>query len=119
MSRRDPWAFQRWAFEVRTGNPTRKAVLVSLAVMADTNTGRCEAEQATIAQQIENGERTVRRALADLEAAILIARRHQYRRDGARRCDEFLLLAPWVSEWPDGEALPARAAGGRRSTTGQ
>lgn len=113
---RDPWAFQRWAYETPTGSPLRKSVLASLATMADRQTGRCEARQATIAQNTEMGERTIRRHLTELEEAGLLARRHQYRRNGQRRTDEFLLLAPWVSEWPDGEALPANLAG---RTTGQ
>lgn len=112
----DPWAFQRWAFETTTGNSGRKAVLVSLAVMADKSSGRCEAKQETIARQVEAEVRTVRRHLADLEKAGLIARRSQFRIDGRRRGDEFLLLAPWVTEWPDGQA--AKLAGGEGETTG-
>jgi hypothetical protein len=100
----DPWAFQRWAFETKTGSYARKAALVALAVMADASTGRCEAKQETLGQQTELSTRTVRKALKDLEAAGLVARRHQYRADGKRRGDEFLLLAPWIETWPDGLA---------------
>lgn len=116
MTATDPWAFQRWAFQTTTGNPVRKAVLVALAVMADTNTGRCEALQETLAQQVEAGERAIRGHLKALETEGVIARRHQYRYDGKRRGDEYLLLAPWVETWPDG--LPARNAASSAATTG-
>lgn len=112
----DPWRWQRWAFQQTTGNPGRKAVLSHLAMMADYNTGRCEAKQATIAHGVEVSERSVRTHLVSLEEAGLIARRAQVRRDRGRRGDEFLLLAPWVTEWPDGERIdhpadPARGGG--------
>jgi hypothetical protein len=109
----DPWRFQRWAFNTSTGSVGRKAVLVALAVMADVNTGRCEARQDTLAQQVEADARTVRRHLRDLEGAGLIARRHQYRIDHKRRNDEFLLLAPWVEAWPDGMPVPKHTATGQ------
>lgn len=108
----DPWAFQRWAFATTTGNPVRKAVLSFLATMADSNTGRCEARQGTLAQGVEASERAVRGHLKALEVAGIIARRQQRRRDGSRRGDEFLLLAPWVSEWPDGETVQAADGAG-------
>lgn len=108
MSAPDPWAFQRWAFGTTTGNPVRKAVLSYLAMTASAETGRCEAKQGSIAAAVECSERTVREHLAALVEQRLIARRAQYRRDRGRRNDEFLLLAPWVDEWPDGEAVPPR-----------
>lgn len=111
MTTPDPWAFQRWAYAQTTGNTGRKAVLLMLSTLADAETGRCEARQATLAKAVEAGERTVRRHLDDLEAAGLIARRAQYRKDGKRRGDEYMLRAPWVTIWPDGEALPANLAG--------
>jgi Helix-turn-helix domain len=113
---RDPWVFQRWAFDVRTGNPARKAILVALAVMAETNTGRCEALQGTLSQQVEVDPQTISRHLKALERAGFIARRQQHRVDGGRRGDEFLLLAPWVTAWPDGELVkdipPPQSDGG-------
>jgi hypothetical protein len=107
----DPWAFERWAFETTTGSSGRKAVLVVRAAMADTNTGRCEAKVATVAQACEMGDRTVRTHLKALESAGVIARRAQFRADRGRRGDEFLLLPPWVGEWPDGTPLPNRPVG--------
>jgi hypothetical protein len=115
--RRDPWAFQRWAFGVTTGSTPRKAVLMMLSSMADWQTGRCEAKQATLAAGTEASERTVRDHLRGLEEAGVIARRRQVRVDGSRRGDEFLLLAPWVTEWPDGQpAAPAGTPGERASS---
>lgn len=101
----DPWRFQRWAFETVTGNPIRKAVLSMLAMMADCNTGRCEAKQDTLAAGVEATKATIAGHLKALEDQGLIARRMQRRRDGGRRGDEFLLLAPGVSEWPDGDPV--------------
>lgn len=98
----NPWHFQRWAFDARTGSAGRKAVLNVLALMADTNTGRCEAKVETIADGSEQSARTVRSHLKALDEAGFIARRPQFRADGGRRGDEFLLLAPGVTEWPDG-----------------
>lgn len=109
---RDPWFFQRWAFRTKTGSTPRKAVLNALGMMADTTTGRCEAKVCTIAAGCEMGERTVRTHLAALVDDGLIARRPQYRADGGRRGDEFLLLAPGVVEWPDGTPVPQRPGGG-------
>jgi hypothetical protein len=103
MTSPDPWAFQRWAFSLKVGNSVRKAVLSMLAMMADSATGRCEAKQETLADGVEAGERAVRGHLRALEDAGVIARRAQRRIDGSRRGDEFLLLAPWITEWPDGE----------------
>lgn len=109
----DPWEFQRWAYSVKTGSPARKSVLMVLATMADANTGRCEPKQATLAEACEMSERSVRSHLKAMEDAGLIARRHQQRLDGSRRSDEFLMHAPWVTEWPDGEKIqPAESAAG-------
>lgn len=111
-----PWRFQNWAFETHTGNPVRKAVLMMLAVMADSETGRCEAKQDTLAKGVEAGERSVRAHLKALEESGVIARRPQFRIDRGRRGDEYLLLAPWVTHWPDGQEVarvqPAGDAGG-------
>lgn len=110
---RDPWFFQRWAFHASSGSPARKAVLSMLAMLADANTGRCEAKQETLAKGVETSERTVREHLRALEATGLIARRAQFRADRGRRGDEYLLLAPGVAEWPDGTPVqPADSSGG-------
>lgn len=101
----DPWAFQRWAFDARVGSPTRKLLLMALATMADSSTGRCQAKQTTLAHWCEVSDRSLRPHLKGLEEQGLIARRAQHRDDGSRRSDEYLLLAPWVSSWPDGQIV--------------
>ncbi len=122
MSDVDPWRFQRWAFDAHTGNSTRKAVLSMLAMMADMNTGRCEAKQDTLAKGVEASERSVRAHLGALEDQGFIARRAQFRIDRGRRGDEYLMLAPGVDSWPDGERIvrvqPADVAGGAESSGG-
>lgn len=118
----DPWRFQRWAFDATTGNSTRKSVLSMLAMMADMNTGRCEAKQDTLAKGVEASERSVRAHLGALEQQGFIARRAQFRVDRGRRGDEYLLLAPGVDTWPDGERIvrvqPAGLADGSESSGG-
>lgn len=76
-----------------------------LATMADASTGRCQVKQETLAAATEMSARAVRGHLRGLEEMKIIARRPQYRRDGMRRSDEFLLRAEGVVEWPDGDAL--------------
>lgn len=102
----DPWHLQRWAYGLTTGSAGRKAVLMILATMADPESCRCEAKVPTLVKATEIGERTVRSHLKALEDAGVIARRAQFRTDGGRRGDEFLLRAPGVTEWPDGTPLP-------------
>ena len=101
----DPWRFQRWAFETKTGNPVRKSVLSMLAMMADATTGRCEAKQDTLAAGVEVTTRAVSNHLRALREMGIIAQRPQFRVDRGRRGDEFLLLAPWVESWPDGQPI--------------
>lgn len=113
----EPWHFQQWAFRTIVGGPGPKAVLSGLAIMADTNTGRCEAKVATIAQGTEIAERTVSKHLKVLAEGGFIERRSQFRRDGGRRGDEFLLLAPEVVEWPDGTPVQNRRGGAQEGAT--
>jgi DNA-binding transcriptional ArsR family regulator len=108
----DPWWLQRWAYETKTGNPGRKAVLSMLATMADSNSARCEGKQDTIAEGVELSVRAVGGHLKVLEEAGLIARRPQFRVDRGRRADEFLLLAPGITAWPDGEAVQSADSSG-------
>lgn len=108
MNSPDPWHLQKWAFAQTVGNPVRKSVLMALAVMADSNTGRCEARQKLLAQWTEAGHATIAKHLKGLEDQGLIARRAQFRHDRGRRSDEYLLLAPGVDEWPDGQPVPGR-----------
>lgn len=106
---RDPWAFQRWALEQRAGNSSRKLLLVQLAIMAESNTGTCWPSQRRLAEWCECSERSARLHLRSLEAAGLIDSRPRRRPNGSQTSNEYLLLAPWVTSWPDGE-IPRRNA---------
>ena len=99
---RDPWWIQRWARAQRVGNSARKLLLQLLAEAADHNTGACEPKQATLAEWAELSTRALRSHLQTLETAGLIARREQRRMDGGRRSDQYLILAPGITEWPEG-----------------
>jgi hypothetical protein len=79
-----------WAKRTPTGSPTRRLVLYVLADYADEN-GTCWPSQRTIASQTELSERTVRRALAELEEAHLVTRVQQSRPDGSRTTDRYQL----------------------------
>jgi DNA-binding transcriptional ArsR family regulator len=83
----------RWAQRVTTGSPGRKIVLMVLADFASEE-GYAFPSQARICEVSEQGERTVRRHLADLEEMGLIRRTHRYRKDGTRSSDAFLLMMP-------------------------
>jgi hypothetical protein len=99
------WAFQHWAYKQRLGNATRKLILGSLATMAESNTGWCCPDQTRLAEYAECSTRTVREHLKHLEDADMIRRRRRFDRGGHRISDQFLVLAPWVNEWPDGEPI--------------
>lgn len=72
-----------WAMRQTTGSATRKAVLISLADHEHGATGKCCPSVDRMAEQLEMGERTVRRALEELEAAGFISRERQRRQDGS------------------------------------
>jgi len=104
---RDPWYFQRWAMQTQVGSAIRKLLLTALAVQAETNTGVCHPSQATLAEWCETTDRTIRTHLVAMEHEGLVARRRRHGRNGHRTTDDYLLLAPGVTHWPDGEpALP-------------
>jgi DNA-binding transcriptional ArsR family regulator len=93
-----------WAVEQRTGSPTRKAVLMNLADRAD-GAWLCWPGQKLIAKDTELGERTVRRALDDLEQAGLIRRYRHRRKDGSWSSDRYVLAG--IDNDPDGLKLLA------------
>ena len=86
------WAASAWAKSVRTGSTSRKVVLLCLAERADSDTGTCFPAQATIADEAEVSTKTVERALADLQAGGLIARKIRRRADGSRSTDLITLI---------------------------
>jgi DNA-binding transcriptional ArsR family regulator len=76
-----------WAFAQETGSPTLKAVLVALADQADDEAYTCYPGQELISERTELGERTVRRALKDLEDAGYIKRKARFDDRGHRTSD--------------------------------
>ena len=62
-----------WAKKQRTGSATRKLVLLTIADYADED-GVAWPAQKTIARESELADRSIRRALADLEKANLLRR---------------------------------------------
>lgn len=93
-----------WAVDQRTGSPARKAVLMNLADRAD-EAWSCFPGQRRIAEDTELGERTVRRALDDLETAGLIRRDHRRRKDGSWTSDRYVLAG--IDTDPDAASLLA------------
>lgn len=91
-----------WASEIKTGSPTRKAVLLALSNYAGwANT--CWHSQKAIAEGTELSVRSVARAMDDLEAMGLIKRKRQHRKDGTRTTD---LIEVMVSGAASDEKTP-------------
>lgn len=78
--------FTRIAAKARGLTPRAHHVLRVLAERADAK-GRSFAKQETLAEDMGYSERTVRRALAELEGCGWIVREHRQRRDGSRTSD--------------------------------
>lgn len=87
-----------WALRRRAGSVGHKAVLMALADRAGFD-GTCFPSQKLIAEETEQGLRTVQRQLDDLETAGLIARERRYR-DG-RRTTDLIVLRPqtYMPDW--------------------
>lgn len=83
-----------WAFQAPLPS-TQKFVLVVLADLADEEDS-CYPGQPRIAQSIGGNERTVRRALVELEASGYIVREHRHRSNGSRRSDRYVLRVGWL-----------------------
>lgn len=87
------WRAVAWAIEQETGSATRKWVLVALADRHNGDTGRCDPRIRRLAADTELSERSVQRALAELEERGFIERHERYRDDGGRRSDLFTFPA--------------------------
>ena len=98
--KRDPWYWSRWALHQKVGNSTRKLILNTLAVMAESTTGECFASRHDLAEAAECSERSVYNHVVALEDAKLIARVKRYG-EGGRLADGFRLL----------DEVPATVAG--------
>ena len=83
MSAFTPHDICAWAGRQCVGGAKRKAVLNALALFADRMTWECWPSFALIAQYTEIAERTVSRAVAELERDGFIARDRIRRRDGS------------------------------------
>lgn len=96
-----------WAYEQKTGSPTRKAVLVSLADRHNADTGRCDPAIPRLARETELSESTVKKALAELvEAGIIEVERRQYE-NGASRSNAYRFPA-LASDTPGAGSRPPR-----------
>lgn len=83
-----------WAFN--TALPTTpKFVLVTLADLAD-EADSCFPSQGYIARVVGATDRTVRRALSDLERLGYIARERRYKSNGYRSSDRYVLKVGWL-----------------------
>lgn len=80
-----------WAWSVTTGSPTRKAVLVALANRHNPDTGLCFPAIPRIAVELEMSERTVQRALRDLEDHGFITTVERFRENGAQSSNAYAL----------------------------
>lgn len=93
-----------WARRQRVGRVGPKAVLICLASYTDDD-HTCYPGQATIAEATDQGERTVRRQLVELEAAGFILRNARSAGNGrGRRTDFYTLLVA-------SDLQPAKLAG--------
>lgn len=84
---------------VRVPAQLRKGVLLLLAEYAD-EAWSCFPSQRRIAEELELGERTVRRALTSLEADQLVGRQHRHREDGTRTSDRFVVARDVIAALP-------------------
>lgn len=100
-----------WAINVRTGNPTAKAVLILLANRHNHDTGQCNPRISRLAADLECSERTVRRALDELETKGIISRGRAKLEDGRYGVYHYRLhLVQWtdcpVDQWTDSTLAP-------------
>lgn len=100
-----------WAMKQRLGSATLKIVLVALANYADES-GAAWPSQATLAGDTDLTDRSVRTALAELEARGLITRAKRYV-DGKRLTDRFTIVvcAASVPEGRSGRTVPETPSG--------
>ncbi|MDP1795199.1 MAG: helix-turn-helix domain-containing protein [Acidimicrobiales bacterium] len=85
-----------WAKRVTVGDATRKSILLVLCDYADEQAS-CFPSQATIAAESEAAERTVRRVLAEFEAAGIIRRERRSGGHYGRGSDRIFLDLSWGS----------------------
>lgn len=108
-----------WAFDQSTGGPGSKSVLVALADMADEENS-CWPSQERLARMTDQGERSVRRHLAALEAQGFIKREQRYI-NGHRTSDRYVLPVVVLTAITQPASLaaskPAKLAGTTKAAT--
>lgn len=98
-----------WAWEqVRSLDPRSALVLLRLADYVRPHERTCFPGQARLAEETGQSERTVRRAIHDLEQRELIQRHRRMHPEGGRKSDEYELYGP---AFVGPEDLPANLAG--------
>lgn len=103
-----------WALKQKAGCPGSKLVLLCLANYADED-GYCWPSQATIAEETEQGERTVRRHIEALEARNLLKTEKRRVANGIFASDRCFLNINQRTIWPaanlaDGQKQQSPAA---------
>lgn len=101
-----------WVFGLELPHPGQKLTLLALANYADPE-GICRPGQPRLAKDTSQGERTVRRHLAELEEAGLIERSRRIRQDGSRTSDEYHLKFQPANLAAGNGGQPATVAGGQ------
>lgn len=89
-----------WGWKQRTGDPTRKAVLLAIADVACPH-GHAWPSVAFIADRTETSDKTARRHLNDLVEAGMLRRRRRHRSNGQLGVYDYWLQMPretWGSE---------------------
>lgn len=114
-----------WAARIEVGSSTRKFVLFALAERWNADTGVCWPSVRWICEFTELGERTVRRALDELEADGLIIDDGWMFHRADRKTRKYRLpvdndlTTGCQSGTPNGHGVPERPPrGARESTTG-
>jgi DNA-binding MarR family transcriptional regulator len=95
-----------WAFAQKGLPPTRKFVLVALAERCNKDTLRCDPSVKRVAEDTGLAERTVFRALEDLEAGGLISRVERRRENGSTTSSEYRFPGVTVSVTPRQRVTP-------------
>lgn len=98
------------AFAVQGVSPSEKLLLLALANYADAD-GECWPSQTTLTFDTGLSERTIRTALASLEASGLLSRQRRNRPNGSRTSDLITLTLPeTIAARPDQPTGKSRQA---------
>lgn len=95
-----------WAFRQKGLTPTRKLVLVALADRCNKDTLRCDPSVRKLSDDTGLSERTVERALLDLEEARLVVRVPRTRENGSATTNDYRFPDVTVSPPPRHPVTP-------------